>query len=98
LDSERVQSLFVSLTLFLLGIGAPGLAVVGLGGAVAMLLAGQFVPLLKKQIPARAERPHNDTSWYRWSRLIQAKPWSAAFVGLTILGALALPVLDLRLG
>ncbi|MGH1489877.1 MAG: MMPL family transporter [Acidimicrobiales bacterium] len=91
-------SLFVSLALFLLGIGAASLALVGVGGAVAVLLAGRFVPLLKRQVPARAQKPHNETSWYRWSRLIQAKPWAAALVGLAILGALALPVFDLRLG
>ena len=91
-------SLFVSLALFGLGIGATGLALVGVGGAVAVLLAGRFVPLLKRQIPARAEKPGDKTSWYRWSRLIQAKPWAAAVIGLAILGTLALPVLDLRLG
>lgn len=91
-------SLCISLALFGLGIGVPTLALVGAGGAVAVLLTGRFVPLLARQLPARAERPGHETSWYRWSQLIQAKPWAAALVGLAILGTLALPVLDLRLG
>ena len=91
-------SLSISFALFMLGIGSPSLALVGVGLAAAVLVAGRFLPVLKRQVPARAEKPHHKTSWYRWSRLIQAKPWAAAMVGLVVLGGLALPVLDLRLG
>jgi putative drug exporter of the RND superfamily len=39
-----------------------------------------------------------ETVAYRWSRLIQRRPWPAAIAGALILILLALPVLGLRLG
>ena len=36
--------------------------------------------------------------WHRWSRVVQARPWTMAIIGLVILGGLALPVLEIRLG
>jgi RND superfamily putative drug exporter len=40
----------------------------------------------------------NETSAYRWSRVVQRRPWVSVIVGTGVLLALALPVLDLRLG
>jgi RND superfamily putative drug exporter len=36
--------------------------------------------------------------WYRWSRIIQRRPWPAVAVGFVALVALAGPVLSIRLG
>jgi RND superfamily putative drug exporter len=36
--------------------------------------------------------------WWRWSRLIQRRPWQSAAVGLIVLLVLAIPVFSLRLG
>jgi len=41
---------------------------------------------------------YNTTRWYRWSRFIQRRPWIAAIGGLTVLLALAAPLLGMRLG
>jgi len=51
-------------------------------------------------VPFVSKDPHAyDTSrWYRWSRLIQRRPWLAAIGGLAVLVALAGPFLGLRLG
>ena len=38
------------------------------------------------------------TFWYRWSRLVQRRPWPMLALGLGALIILALPVLSLRLG
>lgn len=46
----------------------------------------------------RDETAHRVSWWFRWSRLVQRRPWTFAISGLTILVVLALPVLSLRLG
>jgi RND superfamily putative drug exporter len=42
--------------------------------------------------------PLDQTPAYRWSRLIQRRPWPAAVLGAAALVVLALPVLGMRLG
>ena len=40
----------------------------------------------------------DQTTAYRWSRIIQRRPWASALVGVLVLVLLALPTLSLRLG
>jgi RND superfamily putative drug exporter len=44
------------------------------------------------------EQETSSSFWFRWSRVIQRRPWPALVVGLAVLGVLALPALSLRLG
>jgi putative drug exporter of the RND superfamily len=76
-----------------MAIGVP-LAVI----AVIVLIAGFFVPALKREVPRKAAPPPEQTTAYRWSRIIQARPWTAAIVGAVALCILAVPMLSLRLG
>jgi RND superfamily putative drug exporter len=94
------------------GLIAAGLAAIALAGigleftplalglplAVVVLIAGFFVKPLKRQVPHRPPKPRRETLAYRWSRVIQHRPWTAALVGALALLVLALPVLGLRLG
>jgi len=66
--------------------------------AVIVLIAGFFVPRLKQEVPRRAPKPRRETVAYRWSRVIQHRPWRAAIGGAAALLVLAVPVLGLRLG
>ncbi len=66
--------------------------------AVVVLLAGFAVAPLRKELPPRRQRPLRETTAYRWSHLIQRRPWPAAIAGVVILGVLAVPVFALRLG
>jgi RND superfamily putative drug exporter len=43
-------------------------------------------------------KPRRETVAYRWSRVIQHRPWRAAILGTVVLLTLAAPVLGLRLG
>jgi putative drug exporter of the RND superfamily len=72
--------------------------VIGVPLAVIVLIAGFFVGPLKKEVPHRPPKPRRDTIAYRWSRLIQRRPWTAAVAGAAVLLLLAAPVLALRLG
>jgi RND superfamily putative drug exporter len=85
--------------LALVGVGLNvGAFVIGLPLAVVVLLAGLAVRPLKREVPRRARRPRDQTAAYRWSRLIQRRPWPAFLAGAVVLGVLALPVFGMRLG
>jgi putative drug exporter of the RND superfamily len=51
-------------------------------------------------LPHRASAEGSDrrSVWYRWSRVIQHRPWPALVVGAVLLIALALPLFGIRLG
>ncbi len=94
------------------GLIAAGLAAVALVGvglkftpltfalpvAAIVVIAGFFVGPLKREVRHGPRKPLRETLAYRWSRLIQHRPWSAAVVGAVALLLLAVPVLSLRLG
>ncbi len=53
----------------------------------------------KLRLPHRkVPKDPNQTFWYRWSRVVQRRPWPAFLIALIVLLLLALPVLGLRLG
>ncbi len=85
--------------LFLAGVGldlAP--LQIGLPLAALVLILGFFVGPLKKEVAHRPPKPRHETVAYRWSRVIQHRPWTSALVGVVVLGVLAIPVFSLRLG
>jgi putative drug exporter of the RND superfamily len=51
-------------------------------------------------LPGARKRQQNaeNSVWARWSRVIQARPWPGAIIGLVFLLVLAIPALGLRLG
>jgi putative drug exporter of the RND superfamily len=84
----------------LLGVGLSIGALGAFGGImmVMTLLASFAIRPLRKEVPARKERPLRDTLAYRWSRVVQARPWTGVLVGGGLLVLLSLPVFGLRLG
>jgi putative drug exporter of the RND superfamily len=80
------------------GVKIPALSMVGGVVMVLAIVGGFFVPALQKEIPHRPEKPLRDTIWYRWSRLVQRRPWPMAIIGFVVLGLLSAPVLSLRMG
>ena len=86
-------------TVALLGVGL-GFQPLLLAAPLAMLvlIAGFFLPALKRIVPRRAKQPVETTLAYRWSRVVQAHPWASVILGSALLLVMALPVLSLRLG
>jgi putative drug exporter of the RND superfamily len=85
--------------LFLAGVGLDFVPLtIGLPLAVIVLIAGFFVGPLKKEVAHRPPKPRRQTVAYRWSRIIQHRPWTSALVGVVVLAVLAIPVFSLRLG
>jgi RND superfamily putative drug exporter len=86
----------------LVGIITFNWALVGGGVLLAVVVwATRFLPFagpLRTLIRARREKPREQQFWYRWSRWVQRRPWSAFLGGAGVLVVLALPLLDIRLG
>ncbi len=66
--------------------------------ALVVLVVGSFVPALKREVAHRPPKHRRETLAWRWSRVIQHRPWTAAIGGAALLLVLATPVLGLRLG
>ncbi|MCJ7672419.1 MAG: MMPL family transporter, partial [Acidimicrobiia bacterium] len=90
---------------FIRGLGAGGASTV----LLMMLASVTFVPALLgftgKNIDKwslswlhRKESADRTSMWFRWSRVVQRRPWTAALAGLAVLLILAVPFLSLRLG
>jgi RND superfamily putative drug exporter len=92
-----IAASLVALGLFGVGLGFKPL-VVALPLAAVVLIAGFFVPALRREVPRRTAKPAERTLAYRWSRLIQHRPWPAVLIGLALLIGLAVPFFSLRMG
>ena len=87
----------VAVALLGLGLGFRPL-MLGAPLAVVVLLAGFIVRPLRGIVPRRPRKPMEQTFAWRWSRLVQRRPWIALAVGAALLLAMASPALGLRLG
>ncbi len=83
----------------LLGIGL-GFRPLLLGAPLALvvLVAGFVAPPLRAIVPRRPRAPMEQTFAWRWSRLVQRRPWIALAAGAAMLLAMASPALSLQLG
>ncbi len=92
-----IAAALVAVALLGVGLGIP-LLLVGIPLAVLVYLAGAVVAPLNRLVPRRPQQPREQTLAYRWSRVVQARPWAALIAGSALLIVMALPVLSLRLG
>ncbi len=58
----------------------------------------KFSTPLSREVPTPKEKPLRETYAYRWSRLVQARPWTVAIVSAVLLVGLSLPLFGMRLG
>ena len=93
-----IASGLVAVALLAIGLGVPTIALPALVLAAVVIALGFALAPLKRQVPTRPAKPIAKTAAYRWSRLIQRKPWPSFIIGTVTLVVLALPVFGLRLG
>ena len=99
------------LGLYLMGVAfVQGLAVgTSLTVALVMLASITLLPAVlgfagrnidKLSVPGRRTRETQSRAslWFRWSRVIQRRPWPAFLGALVVLGVLAIPLFSLRQG
>jgi RND superfamily putative drug exporter len=99
--------------LSLYAIGIPFVATLGLASAITvattLLAAVTLLPALlavfgDKLDRFRVRRTRLDhgsghvSGWHRWTRHVQRRPWPYLLLAVALLGAMAVPLLDLRLG
>ncbi|HYD08861.1 MAG TPA: MMPL family transporter [Acidimicrobiales bacterium] len=89
---------FVAIVLVGAGLEIPAVSGVGLLGAIVTLVAGSFFGPLKREVSHRPPKPRSETAAYRWSRVVQHRPWVTAVGAAAVLLVLSVPVLSLRLG
>ena len=89
---------FVALGLVGAGLKVGPLAGAGFALALLTIVLGFFVKPLQREVQHRPPKPRQETVAYRWSRVIQHRPWPFALGATGVLILLALPVLGLRLG
>ncbi|MGQ0432307.1 MAG: MMPL family transporter [Microthrixaceae bacterium] len=88
----------VALSLIGVGLGLPAIAIPSLVLAAVVSALGLALAPLKRPVPRRETKALRHTTAYRWSRLIQRRPWPAFLAGTVFLAVLAVPVFGLRLG
>jgi len=88
-----------SVSLALLGVGLDVQPLlIGLPVAAIVLLAGFALAPLRREVPRRPPKPLRETASFRWSRVVQARPWTLAIGATLVLVLLAAPVTAIRLG
>jgi len=87
----------VSLALLGFGLSVQPL-LIGAPLAVVVLLAGFAIAPLRRPLKARTPKPYRETLPYRWSRMVQSRPWTFLLLGVLVLTLMAIPVTSLRLG
>ncbi len=70
----------------------------GVGLAVASQLTRFIIPALRVAIPHRPQNDHQNTIWWRWSRVVQRRPWISFVASSLFLIVLTVPMLSIRLG
>jgi RND superfamily putative drug exporter len=88
----------IAIGLIALGAGFPSLLLVTLPVAAVVLLASYAVTSLRTPVLTGDPKPLRQTLSYRWSRVIQHRPWTSVFAGAAALVVLAVPLFGLRLG
>ena len=91
-------SIFVVVTFFAVVSHSIPLFVGAIVAAVVVTLASFLIKPLRTPIPQRTRKPKNQTFWYRWSRLVQRRPWTSAIAATAVLLVLSAPLASIRLG
>ena len=86
-----------------LGAGAAATVFMMMIASVTLLPAllgftGRGIDRLHIPVLHRREGASRTSAWFRWSRVIQARPWPAFLAGFGLLVVLAIPLLGIRLG
>ena len=66
--------------------------------AALVQIARFFVKSLRTPLPHRAQNNHQESFWWKWSRMIQRRPWLSLLASLVIMCTFAIPMFSMRLG
>jgi RND superfamily putative drug exporter len=81
--------------------GFAAMIAVGLAGAAALTLLPAILGMLGKRVnkwAIKRKRSSEGAVWHRWAMIVMRRPWAFLFASLLVVGLLAVPVLDLKMG
>ena len=90
--------LFVIMSLAAIFTHSLGVFFAGVLAAIALVVVSFVVKPLRRPLPIRQPKARELTFWYRWSRVVQRRPWFSMISSSIVLLLLAVPLLDIRLG
>jgi RND superfamily putative drug exporter len=76
----------------------PIFAAIGVVAVLVITALSFAIKPMRAHIPHRTPKAKELTFWFRWSRFIQRRPWTAALSATAILLVLAAPLTSIRLG
>jgi RND superfamily putative drug exporter len=94
----------VAVALIGIGLALPAISLIAMVVAALVVVVSIFSALfsfstpLARSVPTPREKPLRETYAYRWSRLVQARPWTVSIVSALVLIGLAVPMFSLRFG
>ena len=94
----------VSLAMFIIGAlfavvtKTPAFALAGVIAVLVVTALSFAIKPMRRHIPHRTPKAKELTFWYRWSRFIQRRPWTAALSATAVLLILSAPLASIRLG
>ena len=68
-----------------------------IAGYVLVIMGALVVPRLRGEVPVPAPKPLRETKAYKWSRFVQAHPWSLAIGSTVVMLIMATPLLGIHL-
>jgi putative drug exporter of the RND superfamily len=102
--NETTRAALAAVSLFILGavvgIVTGSFPIFGIGVLLAVVVyAASFkVRSLRRTIPHRAHKPNDQTFWYKWSRVVQHRPWPVLIGATGFLVLLTVPLFSIRMG
>ncbi len=78
--------------------GTAGVLLAGVAIGVLTIVLSIFVKPLRAPLPHRREKPREQSLWFRWSRIVQRRPWPILGIAAGVLIVLTLPLFSIRLG
>src|SRR4051794_24630525 len=90
---------------FLQGVayGPAGAVLVAMLASVTLLpamlgFAGRSIDKLRLPLVGRQQKHHREGFWFRWSRLVQRRPWPAMLISALVIIVLGIPAFSMHLG
>jgi RND superfamily putative drug exporter len=76
----------------------PAPFMIGVLLAIVLYALRLAVPALRVPLPHRVPKANDQTFWYKWSRVIQHRPWPVLLAATGLLVLLTVPLFSIRMG
>ena len=102
--NQTTRAALISVAIFIIGAIVavltenPAPLLLGVVGAIVVYAISFAVKPLRVPLPHRHPKPNDQTFWYKWSRVIQHRPWPVLIGAAGFLILLTVPLFSIRMG